>query len=62
MSTSFARYDENFTISIALKDVNDQHQELTKSIAKWFDSEGGFVEDLFVKDVKELLAAAEKSQ
>lgn len=34
---------------------------LTKSISKWFDEEGGFVEQVFVKEVQDLLADVEKS-
>ena len=60
VSTAFPKYDENFTVNIGFKGQKEE-KELTKSIACWFDSEGGFAEDIFVKDVKQLLADAEKS-
>jgi len=61
VSTSFPKYDENFTISMALKDAPSHPSQVTKSIANWFDSEGGFVEDVFVKEVQALIASVEKS-
>mgnify|MGYP002386236060 FL=1 len=46
---------------MALKDAPSHPSQVTKSIANWFDSEGGFVEDVFVKEVQELIASVEKS-
>jgi len=46
---------------MALKEAPNHPSQVTKSIANWFDSEGGFVEDVFVKEVQALIASVEKS-
>jgi len=61
VSTSFPKYDEDFTITIGHKGTS-RSSSTTASIANWFDTEGGFVQDVFVGKVKDILASLEKSQ
>eukprot|EP00245_Coleochaete_scutata_P007553 TRINITY_DN23000_c0_g1_i1.p1 TRINITY_DN23000_c0_g1~~TRINITY_DN23000_c0_g1_i1.p1 ORF type:complete len:205 (-),score=45.24 TRINITY_DN23000_c0_g1_i1:346-960(-) len=66
VSSKMPRYSDLYTLTIASRNPNSKAAkdpvELTKSVTKWYTSEGILVENLFWGDVQKLLETYEKSE
>eukprot|EP01087_Luapelamoeba_hula_P024833 TRINITY_DN9596_c0_g1_i1.p1 TRINITY_DN9596_c0_g1~~TRINITY_DN9596_c0_g1_i1.p1 ORF type:complete len:181 (+),score=26.31 TRINITY_DN9596_c0_g1_i1:103-645(+) len=62
VSTGFPKNDDMFVVCIGTAgEPESDAKTITESIGKWFDKEGYIHEDLFVPQIKSLLASVEKS-
>jgi len=62
VSSKFPRYEYDYTLEMSERDTNNRLTSFTKSVGKFFDSDGVFHEELYLTEVKQLIQTFERKK